>query len=353
MKKIIFILTFFLLLYTPYIVEAKENYNIIEEIDTQSTFDAEKILNDAKDGKIPFTFKSVLEKIAEIFIGGIKENIPNVIKISVVAILSGLIINLVGEKNDMGTYVAAMIVSTIAIKIFSYSVTLVNETIDSLTLFISSMITPLMTAMAVGTPSMSGATATVFVSMQIFVHICKTYVLPLVCIICVLSAVDKSSPVSYLSGICKLLKQILKWGTGFMITAYSVIVALQTKAASGLDSLAGKSIKYAVGSFVPVVGGALSDSLETVIASTKTMAGALGITGVIGIFYICIIPLVNILCISLSFKIAGAIVGGASENKVADVIKEFSENVERAFLILLSCAVMFLISLAMLCGFGG
>ena len=352
MKKIIFILTFFLIIYIPYIVGAQNGINIIDDIDYPKGYDIESIIEDTKKGEMPITFSYVTDKVASLFIGGIKENIPNIIKMMAVSILSGLVINLSKEKNEMATTAAVAIAATIALKTFTYAVALANETIDGLFLFISSLMTPLATVMTAGGVAMGGATAATFVAMQVFINICKTLLLPLVCVITAFSVSDKIGKTPYLKGVSAILKQILKWGTGFMITVYSVVVGLQAQAASGFDSLAGKSIKYAVGSFVPVVGGALSDSLETVIAGAKTMAGALGIAGVIGVGYICIVPLINVCVVSLSFKLVAAIASVASEKRVSEVIDEFSQNIGRVSLILLSVAVMFILSLAMLCGFG-
>lgn len=353
MKKFICVLTFFLLIYTPYIVGAQNLNNIIEEIESPQGYDAKEIIEDAVSGKVSVTFSGVLEKILRLFIGGIKDSIPNIIKMTTVAILSGLIVNLSSDKTEIGTYASVLIAAAIAIKTFSYVITVTKETIDGLFLFISSVITPLITVVSVGTVAMGTATAITFVSMQVFIHICKSVLIPMICVITVFSVSDKIGETPYLNGITNILKQVLKWGTGLMVTIYTVVIGLQSQAAAGLDSLAGKSIKYAVGSFVPVVGGALSDSLETVIASAKTMAGAFGISGVIGVGYICLVPLINICTISLSFKLASAVASVSSEKRVSAVIDEFSQNIGRVSIVLLSVAVMFIISLAMICNFGG
>lgn len=353
MKKILFVLTFFLLIYTPYIVEAKSDYNIIEDIKSPDGFDMEKTVKEVSSGKVPITFLGILENVFSLFVGGIQKNIPNIIKMTVIAILSGLIVNLSDDKSGLGTYAAVAIVATMSVKTFSYAVTVATETIDGLFLFISSLMTPLMTVASLGTVAKGAAAGVIFVAMQVFIHICKSVLIPLICVITVFSVSDKVGNTPYLSGITNILKTVLKWGTGFMIMIYSVVIGLQSQAAAGLDSLAGKSIKYAVGSFVPVVGGALSDSLETVIQSSKTMAGALGISGVLGVFYICVVPLVNICAVSLSFKLAAAIASVTAEKRVYSVIDEFAQSIARVSIVLLSVSVMFVISLAMMCSFGG
>ena len=353
MKKIIFVLSFFLLIYTPYIVEAEEISNIIDNIRTPVEFDIQKTAQDAMEGKISFGFRDISEKILSLFFDGIRENIPTIIKMTVIAVMSGIVLNLVSEKNEIGVFAACAAVSVIAVKVFSYAVTLTAETIDTLFLFISSMMPSVATAISVSGVSGGASAVTTFAAMQIFIHICKSVLMPMVCIICAFSVCDKVGQTPYLDGITSLLKQVLKWGTGLMITIYSVVVGMQAQAAVNLDNLAGKSLKYAVGNFVPVVGGALSDSLDTVIAGAKTVSGALGIAGIIGVGYICLVPLVNICAVSVSIKIAGAIAAVSAEKRVFQIINEFSQSIGRVAIILLSVAVMFVISLAILCSLGG
>ena len=353
MKKILFVLSFFLLIYTPYVVEAKDEYNIIEEIDSPDGFDVGESVEGIMSGNVPVSFLGIVEKTAELFIGGIKKNLPSIVRMIVLAILSGLIINLNKEESNLGTYAAVAIVSILSVRIFSYTVSIAEETIDSLFIFISSLMMPLATVSSVGAAAKGSAAGIIFVAMQVFIHICKSLILPLICVITVFSVTDKVGQRPFLFGITNILKTVLKWGTGFMIMIYTVVVGLQTQAAATLDNLAGKSIKYAVGTFVPVVGGALSDTLETVIASAKTMSGALGISGVLGVLYICAVPLVNICSISLSFKLASAIISVTSEKKISSVVEEFAQSISRVSVVLLSVSVMFIISLSMITTFGG
>lgn len=353
MKKIIFILTFFLLIYIPHIVEANELYNIIDNIPSTEGFDTQSTAKDALEGKIDFSFGDIVKKVVSLFADGITENVPLIIKMTVIAIMSGVIMNLTVDKNEMGVFVSCAAVGVVAVNVFLYTVSLATETIDTLFLFISSLMTPVATAVSVTGISAGGAAATTFVAMQVFMHICKNVLIPFICVICVFSVCDKLGQTPYLEGISGLLKQVLKWGSGFMITVYGVVIGLQAQAAVNLDNLAGKSLKYAVGNFVPVVGGALSDSLDTVVMGAKTVAGALGITGIIGVGYISVVPLVNICAVSVSMKLAGAIAAVSAEKRVRSIVEEFSQNVGRVAIVLLSVSVMFVISLAVLCNFGG
>ena len=352
MKKTIFVLSFFLLIYTPYIVSAETPYNIIENMEETPVVDIRQYAQQVLAGNLPLSFSGVIEQIFSLFVGGIKENVPLIIKIVATAILSGLVLNL-GADSSIGTFASVAVVSVLALKSFSYCLDITGDTIDSLFIFIQSMMMPVAAAVSATGVASGGAAATVFVAMQAFIHICRSVLLPLICIITAFSVCDKLGDTPYLQGINNLLKQTLKWGTGLMLTVYTVIIALQTQTASGFDTLAGKSLKYAVGSFVPVVGSTLADSLETVVASAKTVSGALGVAGIIGVGYISIVPLVNICCIAISYKLAAAIGTVPAEKKVSASINEVGDSITKIAVMVICVTVMFIISLAMLVKLGG
>lgn len=352
MKKMIFVLSFFLLIYTPYIVSAETPYNIIENMEETPVVDIRQYAGNVLAGNLPVSFSGIIEQILTLFVGGIKENIPLIIKIMATAILSGFILNL-GVDTSIGTFASVAVVSVMALKTFSYCLDLTTQTVDSLFLFIQSMMPPVAAAVSTSGAASGGAAATVFVGMQVFIHICRSALLPLICVITAFSVCDKLGDTPYLQGINNLLKQVLKWGTGLMLTVYTVIITLQAQTAAGFDTLAGKSLKYAVGSFVPVVGSTLADSLETVVASAKTVAGALGIAGIIGVGYISLVPLVNLCCIAVSYKLASAVATVTAEKKVSAAINEVGDSISRIAVLLLCVTVMFIISLAMLTNLGG
>ncbi|MBR6807119.1 MAG: hypothetical protein IKM46_01935 [Clostridia bacterium] len=81
---------------------------------------------------------------------------------------------------------------------------------------------------------------------------------------------------SFISGVQKLLMTLF----GFSLMVFSFVLGIQTSLASSADSLGMKTVRFAVGSYVPFVGGAVSEALSTVTAGLshiRHMAGAVGV----------------------------------------------------------------------------
>lgn len=357
MKKIISILSFFLILYIPYIVHADTIDSIIDETENITNVPGYSVSDTARDildGKSELSFSGIADKIASLLFGKIRENASVIIKMVAAGIISGVAANLCGGKNEIGTISCVAVVSLMSLKTFIFAMTTAEETIDTLFLFVQALMPSVAAAAAAtGQAAQTAACGAAFGAMQVFIHICKTTVLPLVAVITALSVVDCLGDTSYLKGVTGILKSCLKWGTGLLLTLYGAVIGIQSQAAGAFDTVAGKTVKYAVGSFVPVVGGALSDSLEMVSASAKAIKSALGLSGIIGVCYVCLSPLINVCAVALAYKLASCLCAVTAEKRVVHVINEVGGSLVRICSVILAASIMFIISLAMLCRFGG
>ncbi len=357
MKKMIPILSFFLILYLPYVVQGAGIDSLIDETDKIGDiagYSVSDTARDVLDGKSELTFSGIADKLTSLLFGKIRENASVIIKMTAVGLISGIAASLCGGKNEVGTISCVAVVSLMCIKAFVFAMTTAEETIDTLFLFVQALMPSVAAAAAAtGQAAQTAACGVVFGAMQVFIHVCKVTILPLIAVITALGVVDCLGDTPYLKGITGLLKSCLKWGTGLLLTLYGAVIAIQSQAAGAFDTVAGKTVKYAVGSFVPVVGGALSDSLEMVGASARAIKSALGISGIIGVGYVCLSPLINVCAVAAAYKLASCLCSVTAEKRVAGVINEVGGNLVRVCGVILAVGVMFVISLAMLCRFGG
>ncbi len=357
MKKMISILSFFLILYIPYIVCANPMEELIQQADQKVTiagYSVSDTANAVLSGKQPFTFSGGIDYLLAIFTKQLRSNWPTILKMTVIGILSGVVSAMHDGKNEIGILACAAIASLMCLKTFVFFVTTAEETIDSMFLFMQAIIPSVAaTTAATGQTAQTAVCGTIFVAMQIFIYICKEMILPFLAVLTALGVVNKLGDTPYLKGIVGGLKSFYKWGIGLLLILYGVVCGLQAQSAGAFDTVAGKTVRYAVGSFVPLVGGALSDSLQMIGAGAKTIRAALGISGIIGVLYVCINPFVHICTIALSYKVAACLCTVMADTRVAEVIQEVGGNLVRICGVILCVGVMFVISLAMLCRMGG
>lgn len=357
MKKVISILSFFLILYIPYIVCANPMEELIEEADQNASvagYSVSDTANAILSGEQPFTFSGGIEYLLKIFTKQLQSNWSTILRMTAIGILSGFVVALYDGKNDIGIFACVAIASLMSLKTFVHFIITAEETIDSVFLFVQAIMPSVAaTTAAVGQTAQTAVCGTIFVAMQVFIYICKEMILPFLAVLTALGVVNKLGDTPYLKGIVGGLKSFYKWGVGFLLIFYGIVCGLQAQSAGAFDTVAGKTVRYAVGNFVPLVGGALSDSLHMIGTGAKTIRTALGISGMIGVLYVCLNPVIHTCVVALSYKIAACLCSVMADTKVAEVIQEVGGNLIRICGVILSVGVMFVISLAMLCRMGG
>ena len=100
-----------------------------------------------------------------------------------------------------------------------------------------------------------------------------------------------------------------------LIGAFSTIllstVGCQTLIASAKDGLALRGAKYAISGMIPVVGGAVSGALSTLISGVRLISGSIGALAVAAILYTVAAPLISLLIYRLGLLFAASICGFA------------------------------------------
>ena len=80
-----------------------------------------------------------------------------------------------------------------------------------------------------------------------------------------------------LGGFLSLVTKVTKWLLGSVMTIFTAVLSLRQVASGAVDSLGTKAARLALSSFVPVVGGALSEAYKTVQGSLHVLKSGLGI----------------------------------------------------------------------------
>jgi stage III sporulation protein AE len=110
-----------------------------------------------------------------------------------------------------------------------------------------------------------------------------------------------------LSKISAFLKKSYTTVLGVLTFLLSICLSAQSLLASRADSLAMRSGRYAIGQMIPVVGGALSGSLDTLAAGVGMLRGLAGGCGVILLFLTCLPVLLQMLALRTLFDLGATL----------------------------------------------
>ena len=98
---------------------------------------------------------------------------------------------------------------------------------------------------------------------EIAVQIASGFLMPLLSLCIALAIVDSLNPTISLSSIIEGIQKAVTWSLGLMMTIFVGLLSIQSIIGNSADSLSVKAGKFMVSSFVPVVGGAISDAYTT------------------------------------------------------------------------------------------
>lgn len=139
-------------------------------------------------------------------------------------------------------------------------------------------------------------------------------------------------------GLSRLVTGALKL-TLAVFTGYLTVAGVLT---GSTDRAAVKAAKAAVSGAIPVVGGALGDAAESVLAAAGMLRGTVGALGVFAILAACVTPLVRLGVQYALYKLAAFAAGLAGTKALGDFLDRLGEAFALVFAMTASCALVLL-----------
>jgi stage III sporulation protein AE len=151
-----------------------------------------------------------------------------------------------------------------------------------------------------------------------------------------------------LEKFAKTTKSIANWILGIIFSVFITFTTAQGITGASFDSLATKGAKYALSSYVPVIGNYLKEGFDLVLASCIVIKNAIGLSAIIVLFFIVLIPIIKILTLVFTFKIISAVIEPVSDKKFANMLFSTSEALVLLATIMICLAFTILIILMLI-----
>ena len=161
------------------------------------------------------------------------------------------------------------------------------------------------------------------------------------------------SPGINLNGFTSFISKAFKWILAFVMTIFTSVLGIKQVLAGSLDNVSGRTVRFALSSFVPVVGSALSEAYRTVSGSVSLLKSGLGVFVVIAVGVTFLPILINCLLWSLSLKTGKAAAEVMGLNQSAVLLDGIGSVFSVLIAVLLCIAAVFIISAAMVFLIGG
>lgn len=332
------------------ITKDSENINMAYE-----DFSFTEFVKGITESKGIFNPKSVFLKLLKILFKEVYSNIATLTILIVLAIISMLITNLNSSFNSKSTAEVAffafylMYTGILTASFFSCYES-AKKVITEQSAFMQAA-TPTYISMLVATGNIgtSSVMKPIFLySISLITKITLNFLLPGTVIIFIMSTVNNLASRVHITKLISLLKLVLNKTLTIMTTLFITMLSLAGIGASAVDKMGVRVAKYAVGNFVPVVGGILSDTVDTVVSSALALKNALGIAGIVVVILICAYPLIKFIALIFIYKLASGLIEVFAEKRISDAVSDASDGISLMFTMLLCTAIVFVLSITVL-----
>ncbi|MBO5394390.1 MAG: stage III sporulation protein AE [Clostridia bacterium] len=175
-----------------------------------------------------------------------------------------------------------------------------------------------------------------------------TYLLlPIFIFSVIFSVVSNLSNTVKLDKFASFFNSSFKWITGFVFTIFTAFLSLQGITAGSIDGISIRTAKYAIKSYVPVIGGYIGDGIGLILASSNLIKNAVGVAGLLMMAASIISPLIEMILFMLALKLIAGIIEPLGNKQVANFVSSLAKSMVLLIVILIGVAFAYFILLGL------
>jgi len=356
MKKLIFVILFLCCGTSGFCMQLDDaNFSEVEKY--SGGYDIRSEADNISKGKIELDVIQGIKNVVVEFYDRLKSKFKLMATLIVIALLSAVSENIKSSfktGNDIVFYVFFAVIVVNGLGYYSECIEDAELAMDSLLLFINALYPSMLMTIAAG-GGVASATAlhpVLMVCGGFVMMIIKTIILPMLSIGVALQLSNSFSDDFQAKRMADFISGFIKWTVGIMMTLFVGVVSVSGVAAQSFDTVSVRATKYAIGTFIPMVGGVISDSFDLVLNGSGIIKNSIGLAGLLNILFLAITPCIKLLSVSFAFNICAALTEPVCNRKIVDVIGVFAKSAFTLFGILSAAACMFLLCTGVLISLG-
>lgn len=178
------------------------------------------------------------------------------------------------------------------------------------------------------------------------------WVVPAVFLATVLDVVNQLPGRVRLSRLAELLRQGGVYAMLMLFTVFLGVMTVEGAAGAVADGVALRTVKFAAGTFVPVLGKMFADATELVVTSSLLLKNAVGLFGAATVALVAAWPLLKVVALVLTFRLAAALVQPLGDGGFADALQAMASGLTLIGVATAAVSLMFFLALTILVGAG-
>ncbi len=300
-------------------------------------------------------FSSFFDAFINTFFEDVLGFVPLLCIVVIITILCSVISSLRAEtaQKGVGEIVNFVCFGAVVVVISATVVGLFNEVRSSVSTMQTEMqiLFPiLLTFLAAvgGTVSVGIYQPAVAILTQVVVVIFMFVIIPIFVFMFVLSIINNFASNVRLNKMIDFCKSLLKWISTLSFGAFLGILGIQGIVAGSFDGVSVRAAKFALKSYVPILGGYLSDGFNVAVAGSVLIKNAVGVSGIFLLFASIFSPVLHLVTFLLLLKLTAAILEPISNTTIPNFLHQTAKMLGLLVMIVLAISFMYIITIGLI-----
>ena len=297
------------------------------------SFSLKELINGIIDGTFEVSLDNLVDFFVDSFKSSLKSSFISLLSILVLSLLNSISSSLTSGFKKEGTkelihlviYGAIICTITITIGGLMTNVTSTLREIGKVFELSFPIILTIITALG-GSASITTFSTITMVYSEILIKIITNFLIPLFFAVTVFTIVGHLSDTVKLNKLKNSFKSLGNWTLGITFSILTTFVTMQGLVGASIDSISIKSAKFALSSYVPILGGYLSEGFDIVMGSLVIIKNAFGFSIFLALLSLILAPLIKVLIFSLSLKLVAGFVETTGSDKISALLYDLSGN---------------------------
>lgn len=327
-------------------------------IDEKNIFGSESFVDKVKmiiSGEFKGLGENAIQSLLSLAFDNLISLLPIMSSVLAIGIISGMLGQIRSTTNakNLGDIihfacfgVILVIVTTLVLKILG-STSQILSTIKSQIDIIFPILLTLLTAIG-GNVSASVYQPAIAVLSGSIMQIFNYVLVPVFVFSFVFSIISNLSKSVKLEKFTSFFNSLFKYIIGTIFTVFMAFISIQGITAGSIDGISVKTAKFALKSYVPILGGYLADGFNVIVASSILIKNAIGACGLLLIFCTILSPIISIVLFSLLLKLTASILDPLSDGRIANFLFGVSKSMTMLMVIIIGFSFMFLLLCALI-----
>lgn len=306
---------------------------------------------------IRFDFPAILRNAFALLWREIMVNLNLLAKLIVLAIISAVLTHFQQawteeSLGDLVQKITFIVLMGMAVQSFTITLDLAHSVLDRTSEFVYALLPPIfaLTTAAGGMTLATVCQPIIWGGIGLVVHLIQSLILPLVYLSGAMGLISHLAEGFTLARLGELIRKASVGFLGLLLTLFLGLVSVQGATVAVADGMALKTAKFVTSNFLPLVGGALSDTMEVAAGCSLLLKNALGVFGALAVIIITLLPAIKILVVALIYQLTAALIQPLGQERLADSLQEIGNTIMVIFAVSAIMGLMIFFTLTVLVG---